>query len=211
MLAWLRELFQRKPADPIRDLAGLGEFIAAQSAFVSQKATLDYIRARAGVMWQKLFEDERFKEALEYCRWEAYAAVLADVAEITQIFLRRQGVPEEPLPDILADLVAGALNRYDVPAYRRSWEEAVEDVRSRLYRANLAAPRPVHSVGYASGERIFDILPLHTNLRQHDREHVVNNLRFLLVRYHVELEEQAEIEPLRESIVTAWAAMRTET
>jgi len=211
MLAWLRALFQPKPSYPVRDLESLGAFIAAQGAFISQRATFDYIRARAGLMWQKLFEDERFKEALEYCRWEAYVAVLADIAEITQIFLRRRALPEQPLPEILAGLTRAALDRYPIPAHRESWEDAVEDIRTRLHRANLAAPRPVHAVGHVSGGRIFEILPLHTNLRQHDREHVVNNLRFMLVRYHVELEERAEVEPLRDSMLAAWTAMRTET
>ncbi len=201
MLAWLRDLFQPKPKAPIHDLDGLGEFIAAHSAFISQKATLDYCRARAGVMWIKLFEDERFRDALDYCRWESYAAVLADVCEVTQIYLRRREVPEAPLPELLTRLARGALLRYPIPAHRRDWEDRLEALNRRLERANLAQPRPVHMVGYACGEAVFELLPIHTNLREHDREHVVNNLRFFLVQYHVELERLARPEALRAAVL----------
>ena len=176
----------------ITTLGGLAEFMAARTAFVSQKVTLDYCRARAALHWQKLLGEEPFLRALEYCRWEAYAAVLGDVAEVVQIYLRRAGAPEPPLPEVVGDLARAALLRHPVPSHRESWDEVVDAIRARLQRANLAAPRPVHLVGTVSAPRVFEVLPIHGSVRRHDREVVTNSLRFLLVRVYGDLEQQVD-------------------
>ncbi len=181
---------RRRPR--IGTLGELGETMAARTAFVSQKVTLDYCRARAAMHWQKLLGEQPFLEALEYCRWEAYAAVLGDVAEVIQIYLRRAGAPEPPLPEVLTDLARSALLRHPVPSHRDDWEDVVDAVRARLQRANLAAPRPVHLVGTVSAERVFEVLPIHSSVRRHDKEVVSNSLRFLLVRFYGDLEQEVD-------------------
>jgi hypothetical protein len=35
---------------------------------------------------------------------------------------------------------------------------------------------------------VFEVLPIHTNLKAHDREMVVNNIRFLLCRVYADME-----------------------
>ncbi len=188
---WLASVLGGKPP-PVTTLGGLAEMMAGQTAFVSQKVTLDYCRARAAMHWQKLLGEKPFLDALEYCRWEAYAAVLGDVAEVIQIYLRRQGAPEAPLPEVLTDCARGALLRHPVPAHRRSWEDVLEAIRPRLERANLAAPRPVHLVGAVSADRVFEVLPIHSSVRKHDKEVVSNGLRFLLVRFYADLEKRLD-------------------
>ena len=86
-------LLQRLAAGRARiaTVAGLGDFLSARAAFVSQKCTFDYCRARAGIGWAQLFRDDEFGLALQRCRWEAYAAVLADVGEVALVYLRHQG------------------------------------------------------------------------------------------------------------------------
>ena len=43
---------------------------------------LQYCRVRTGLNWDELFREQAFLDGLEVCRWEAYAALLADVAEL---------------------------------------------------------------------------------------------------------------------------------
>ena len=64
---------------------------AARTAFVSQKCALDYCRARAGIGWAQLCREDEFGRAIERCRWDSYAAVLADVGEVALIYLRHCG------------------------------------------------------------------------------------------------------------------------
>jgi hypothetical protein len=50
----------------------------------------------------------------------------------------------------------------------------------------------VHRVGRSSAGKVFDVLPIHTNLKAHDREMVVNNVRFLLCRVYADMESQLD-------------------
>ncbi len=209
----LQDLLRRllgPPRTAIRRLGELGEFMGQQAAFVSQKATVDYLRARAGLAWTQLFRERDFRRSLDYCRWEAYAAVLQDVAELAQIFLRREGAPEAPLPGVLADLVELALGAYPVPEHRDDWVDVVADTRRRLEAALRAPPRPVRLVGYDSARKIFPIMPIHTNLARYDREVVENNIRFLLVGVYTELERRAVVPELLEPLRAAAGLAATE-
>jgi hypothetical protein len=171
--------------------AGLADFLAGRAAFVSQKSTFDYCRARAGIGWAQLFREDEFGRALELCRWEAYAAVLADVGEVALVYLRRQGAGAAVAPG-LGEVLRSALLRHPVPAHRTGWDDAVDDAQARLYRALLADPRDVHRIGRKSGGRVFEVLPIHTNLKAHDRVMVVNNVRFLLCRVYADMERELD-------------------
>lgn len=194
-LAWIRRLL-RPARTPIRTPRELADFMAAQAAFVSQKATIDYLRARAGLAWMRLFEERDFRAALDYCRWEAYAAVLQDVAELAAILLRRGGAPHGPLPRFLADVVEAALALYPVPAHREDWSDVVSGTEELVRRSLLGPPRPVGEVGRRSAGRIFPVMPIWTNLADADRDFVENNIRFLLVGVYVEMERRTDVPAL---------------
>lgn len=159
--------------------------MAARAAFISQKSTIEYCRARAGLNWDKLFKETDFQAALERCRWDALAAVALDVAVVAEGFLRPHWT--EPLPvlaDRLAALLGEGLTELGTPPHRADgWAALVADARERLALAQLGAPRPPYDVAVAGAERLFQLLPIHTNVRQHDREMVVNGIRFLMTRY----------------------------
>ena len=159
----------------------LADFVAAQTAYVAQRSVIEYCRARTGFNWEKLSLEQSFLDRLEVCRWEAYAIVLAEVAELALIRLRRDGVadPEAYLPGLVAAAHA-ALLRHPVPGHRTSWTDAAEAIERHLARAVLAAPRPVHLVGIRSADAIFDLLPIHADLRPQDREMFRNSVRFAI-------------------------------
>lgn len=182
----------RRYASGRRRSATLGEFaefIAARTAFVSQKSTVEYCRARAGINWSQLFLEGEFVAAMERCRWEAYVAVLEDVAEVAMIFLRSGGADGLEIADGLAEVAAGVLLREPVPTHLAGWEDAVQALGTRLHRVAMAGPRPVHEVGRTSAKRVFKALPIHTNLTTQDREVVTNNIRFWLCRVYADMEE----------------------
>ena len=161
--------------------AELADFVAAQTAYVAQRSVIEYCRARTGFNWEKLSLEQTFLDRLEVCRWEAYAIVLAEVAELALIRLRRGGVadPEGYLPGLVAAAQA-ALLRHPVPSHRTDWGDAAEAIERHLARAILAAPRPVHLVGIRSADAIFDLLPIHADLRPQDREMFRNSVRFAI-------------------------------
>lgn len=190
MLARLRPF--RRPR--VATLGGLARHVADHAAFVSQKATWNYVRARAGATWETLFALPEFRDALEYCRWEAYAAVLTDLAEVTQVLLRRAGAPEPPLPELFARIVEVGLLRHPLPPYRSDWNDITADLRARFERANMAPPKPVRLLGRHSAARVFEVLPIPDDLKQTDRDFIENNIRFLLVRYYEDSEKLIDLD-----------------
>lgn len=189
MLALLRRL--AAGPERVSTAAGLADFLAGRAAFVSQKCTFDYCRARAGIGWAQLFNEDEFGRALMRCRWEAYAAVLADVGEVALVYLRHQGA-DAGVASELGQVLRSALERHPVPTHRAGWDDAIEAMEARLHRALLAAPREVHRIGRKSGGALFEVLPIHTNLKAHDREMVVNNVRFLLCRVYADMERELD-------------------
>ena len=175
----------------ITTTTGLSDFLAGRAAFVSQKCTFDYCRARAGIGWRQLFEEDEFGRALLRCRWDAYAAVLEDLGEVALVYLRHQG-GDAAVADGLAEALRSALERHPVPAHRPDWAESIAAMQARLHRSLLAAPREVQRIGRKSGKALFEVLPIHTNLKAHDREMVVNNVRFLLCRVYADMERELD-------------------
>lgn len=186
----------RRPRDRIVDADGLADFLAGRAAFVSQKSTIEYCRARAGICWSQLFLEDEFVRAMEHCRWESYAAVLEDLLEAALVYLRQVGFEGTAQVPALGAVGSAALRRHPPPGHLGSWVEAEAALAARLRRALLAAPRPVHELGRSSAKRVFAALPIHTNLRGHDREVVTNNIRFLLCRAYADLEAQADGQAL---------------
>jgi hypothetical protein len=182
----------------------LADFLAAQTAYVAQRSVIEYCRARAGLNWDKLYREPAFLESLEVCRWEAYALVLAEVAELALIRLRRDGAaaPEGYLAGLLAAARA-ALLRHPVPDHRTSWTDAAEAVEHHLARALLAPPRPVHLLGLQSADAIFDLLPIHPHLRREDREMFQNTVRFAICGVFDATARRFDVAALEASLLEA--------
>ena len=85
----LRRLLGSRRWAPVTTGQELADFVAAQTAYVAQRSVIEYCRARTGLNWGKLALERQFLDRLEVCRWEAYAIVLAEVAELALIRLRR--------------------------------------------------------------------------------------------------------------------------
>jgi hypothetical protein len=179
----------------------LADFLAAQTAYVAQRTVLEYCRARTGLNWDKLFREQPFIDSLEVCRWEAYVEVLAEVAELALILLRRQSPadPQAYLPGVAAATRA-ALLRHPVPGHRTSWDEASAVVEQHLAQSLLAAPRAVHLAGFGAADAIFDHLPIHPDLRREDREMFRNSVRFALCRVFDEMTRRLDVPALGQAL-----------
>ena len=183
-----------------RSPEALAALLAGEAAFVAQKSTIEYCRARAGCSWTKLFEAEELVLAMTHARWTAFPAVLADLAEMTQILLRRAGFDRAARPEPLRPVVTRALRHHGEPEIPLDLEAAEAAILERLDRALGAPPRPVRAFGTATGHLIFDLLPLKTDHRG-DREVVQNQVSFLLCGVYARLEEAIVPAPLAEALL----------
>lgn len=190
MLKTLAGLWRRP--DPVVDGAALRAFLMAESAFAAQKTTVEYCRARSGLLWQKLFAETAFREALDVCRWGAMAAVLADQIIVVEGYLRRHAAGREAaLGEALTALYEDILHGYaDIPPEQRAgWEDLIADMPARMARAQLGEPHGPADIARVSAARVYDLLPIHKSLRGHDREMMVNAIRFAMVGFHRKLTE----------------------
>ncbi len=180
----------------------LAALLAGEAAFVAQKATIEYCRARAGCDWAKLFDQEEFAEALARSRWNGFPVLLGDLAELAQSLLRRAGADAAARPERLAPVVHRALRHHGEPAVPLDLEAIEREILDRLARSLAAEPRPAHLLGRSSGRRLFDLLPLRTDQRA-DREVVENNVRFLLCGAYARLEEAIDVAALARALEVA--------
>jgi hypothetical protein len=171
--------------DPVVDETQLAEFLTGEAAFLAQKSTIEYCRARAGLQWQKLFGEAAFIQALERCRWEAFALVLADMIVLTEGRLRPHSSDRHlALAEALMRFYERILNSHPLPAHRDGgWRDRVEELTQRLGRAQLAGPARTEEIAGVSGRAVFDLLPIHPTLRGHDRLMIFNHIRFGMLTF----------------------------
>ena len=165
--------------DELRDL------LSRESLYLSQKATIDYCRARAGLGWHSLVSEPDFVAALNACRWQAMAAVLGDVVLVAEGFLRPHVADEAPqLAAALTAMFSAILDSSPAPEDARAqWRGLPEEVAARLARVQLGPVHNAAEIARTSGARVFDLLPIHPSVRIDDREIVVNSVRFGMVAF----------------------------
>ncbi|MGE0121177.1 MAG: hypothetical protein AB7S71_23640 [Dongiaceae bacterium] len=183
MLERLTSFWRRRRVATVEELR---ELLTAEATYLSQKTTIDYCRARAGLAWPKLVSEPQFTAALDACRWQAMAAVLADMIVVTEGFLRPHLGTDAPrlMPALASTLFAEVLESSPAPdAARADWRGLPDELAARLARAQMAAVHHPGEIARTSGARVFDLLPLHPSVRIDDQETVINSVRFGMVAF----------------------------
>jgi hypothetical protein len=199
----LLDLFRKPP--PIRGFTELEDFLDSRAAFLVQKCVFEYSRARAGVLWQKLFKEAGFKRAVEESRWRNYPLGLENVTVMAEHSLRPYVSEDERLA-LRQGLIAAAANvtdRYPVPAGFEScfWAEARERLAARIDRAGLAPPKPIKDIPKETMQEFVAAMPIHASLRGHDYVLLQNNVRFNLCRMYEDLTSRADLPVLAAAVV----------
>ncbi len=204
MLAGLRSFWK---ASPIARTDDLSRFIDRQSAFVSQKCTVEYCRARAGLHWVKLFEEQVFLDGLNRCRRHAYTTVLVQLSVAIEAKLRPLLSGPEGQRSLAAALGDVARQAHtadtltdDPGAWRRHLDEHLD---CALAEAQSAPVQPAYLIGRAAAGPIYDLLPIHPTLRQHDRELIANNLSLNFCRTIADFERRLRPVPLLADLLAA--------
>lgn len=187
---WLRGLFI---TETIENRGSLIAFLDRNAAFVAQKCATDYCRGKAGAMSQPLFKEKVFIDALTMCRWESYAAVLADMVLVSETHLfpaaKAMGA-ERALKTALFEVFKATLIANAVPVHRpQGWDEIVDAFRPRQAAFDASAIVPPKQIGLAAARRMFETLPIHTNMRQFDEEIVFGAVQFHMVGFAQRLGE----------------------
>jgi hypothetical protein len=182
----MRSWWGSKRRGRIATAAALADYLDRHAALIAQKSIIGYCHSKTRLPMNELMRETRFVDAYARARWEAYAAILADLAAVIDARLRpAAGTRAAELPEALAALCAPLLAAHPSPAERPAdWtaaEAAVDALRSRLRTLQAAPPRPIAEIALASGRRVFETLPIHATLRVYDEEPVVANVQFMMV------------------------------
>jgi len=187
-MSWLTTFWKKPRVDSAAELEA---FLAAEASYLSQKSTLEYCRARAGLAWPKLMSEPAFQVALEASRWQALAVVLADIMVVSEGFLRpAANADADParLADLLVAMHRRILETSEAPSDARTqWQTDLAEFPVRLARVQLAAPRDAAEVAREAGGRIFRLMPIHPAMKAYDREVIVNSVRFGMVAFRDKL------------------------
>ena len=187
-----------RPA-PIDTIGALRAFIEERAALIAQKCAIDYVRGKTGLASYALFTEKPFLTALDVCRWETYAAVLADLLILAGGYLRPQGA-EARLQEALVLLYEAILESHPVPQHRpEGWSDLPEAFARRLVR--VAWPPRTLELADHSAKRLFDTLPIHISMRRLDREVVYGAVRFRMVAVSQEMERRLAAADLAQQLL----------
>lgn len=172
----------------------VSDLLAEEAARLSQRATTGFCHLKAAGNAHLLFKEATFLEALEVCRWNGFALILADLAMVLEGFLRPPSdSAKERLWVWLEGVYSRILTRQDTG---HDFAEALRAFHERLGHARLAPPGPAQDQVALSCQRIYDSLPIHESLRGDDLEVISGLIRFGAVTFRETLERRCDPEKI---------------
>lgn len=189
---------------PVSTIDGLADFIDRRASFLAQHCVVEFCRVRAGIYWQKLFEEADFQEKLGESCWESFAPAMAMVLEMTDAHLRpAAGLRRHELPTRLGALGYEICARYPLPRHADSDfpERQRTLINQEMERLERDGARPVREMAAPMARLIYARLPIHKDIVRHDYDYIFNHLRMNLLRAHEDFEALAVPEELVEALL----------
>lgn len=176
MLSRLRSHFFPGPL-AARD--ALRRFVSGEASYVAQRSTYEFARNTLAWYGQHAFGDKSFNEVFAVCRWEAFAAIAADMTALT-----RAAISDVGLDAALLRLYGEALAEYPNPIHRpEGWVDRIEALAGRFRDSAPDQPlRPV-DLAPATASRIYAEAPVRSNNQEEDRRVLAAAVSFGLVSF----------------------------
>jgi len=193
MLSFLKAFL---PKPKIRSLAALQQFLDGEAAFVAQRSVIDYVRNELGSLSAQAFDDPRFRVKLAVCRWEGYAATLADMTMLTHARLLAAGAPRAALEPRLTELYSAILAGHPVPEHRgQGWSSDIAALRLRL-AGRPDGPANPQAYAEKTGAMVFETLPFAPRDKVENRMVLCNAFVFGLIAFNDRLARLLVTAPL---------------
>ncbi len=180
---------------PIRSRAALQPFLSSQASYLAQRSTYEFSRNTLSYYGQGAWHDPVFQDLMRVCRWESFAAVLADMIVLTEGRLRPSaGGDPNVLVEPLLDLYRAIIGEYPVPAHRaEGWDADIASFRQRLERAQMIAPMAPSDVALVGARRVFDVLPVYSQYREVDYQVIEGAVRFGIIAFNDQLRARLQV------------------
>lgn len=172
------------PAPKVRSLVALQQLLDREAAHLAQKSVIDFARNELGSLSAQAFDDQRFLDKLAVCRWEGFAATLADMILLTHAQLLESGVAKQVLDARLGDLYAAILAGHPRPDHRtQGWDAEIAALRKRL-ADQPAGPANPQAYAAATGAMVFNTLPFPPRDPVENRMVLANAFAFGLISFN---------------------------
>ena len=200
MLSFLKAFL---PTPKVRSLAALQQLLDSEAAYLAQRSVIDFARNELGSLSAQAFGDPRFLAKLAVCRWEGFAATLADMIVLAHARLLEAGVPRQLLDARLGDLYRAILTGHPRPDHRtQGWDIEIAALRTRLVE-RPAGPANPQADAAATGSKVFDTLPFPPRDPVENRMVLANAFAFGLISFNDRLRRLLIVAPLREELTGA--------
>jgi hypothetical protein len=175
------------PPPKVRTLAALQQLLDREAAFLAQRSIFDFARNELGNLSPHAFADDRFHRKLAVCRWEGFAATLADMVVLAHAHLLQNGIDRATLDRRLGDVYEAILLGHPVPEHRRDegrdWQGDIAILRQRL-AARPAGPAHPQADAEVTGGKVFDTLPFPPRDPRENRMVLANAFAFGLIAFN---------------------------
>lgn len=198
MLSFLKAFL---PAQKVRSLVALQQLIEREAAHLAQKSVIDFARNELGSLSAQAFDDQRFIDKLAVCRWEGFAATLADMVVLAHAQLLESGVSRQVLDARLGDLYAAVLAGHPRPNHRtQGWDAEIAALRKRL-TDQPAGPANPQAYATATGAMVFNTLPFPPRDPVENRMVLANAFAFGLISFNDRLRRLLMVAVLRDELM----------
>jgi hypothetical protein len=205
----MRRFVDRFFPPPIRTPDALGSFLCGQANYLTQRISYEFCRNTLGYFGQHMFADPRFQAQERVCRWEGFAAVLADELVVAEGLLRAAApAPLSALRASLAVLYAEGLAAQPTPAHRQpDLADLVDAFAHRLDRVAEIEPRPVKDIAHIGARRIYDVLPIYSGNEAADRDGIDRAVLFGLISVRDQLAKRLDCAAVGAMLIGTQAAV----
>jgi hypothetical protein len=170
----------RRDTAPIDSVTALQDFVATRSAYVGQKTLYEYVKARMGTRYPRMFEDDALMASLNIAKQHVFAACLSDLT----IYAVAVATHDQPIGNDLTNALArqcyetGLRENASEETQRFSMQDAIEEFNRRLDDTDwrFGARQPENFT--RSPRALFRWAPIAEALKRHDTEIVENSIRF---------------------------------
>jgi hypothetical protein len=185
-VAWAERLFaplarflQRRRLQPIRDVQALRTFLQTRASYVAQMTLYGYLRARSGVRFPELFDNDQFVASINIAKWHVWLACLSDLAAYSGGMLRRSGATDAAVREIILRVVGEILSETGQPADAGpEFASHAGRVRARLSLCDWAAQSDGDGPFVESPAALVYWAPIVEDLKVLDEAIVRNSVKF---------------------------------
>ena len=173
----------------IRSRAQLTRFVSGEASYVAQRSTDEFSRNTLAWFGQSAFGDPAFNDAFAVCRWEAFAAIAADMAFVVRSCL--DGGPE--LDPALVRTYADALGEYPAPVHRpEGWSDRHAALLSRFAGVSSDHRPDLKVMGHRTGALIHEFVPARSKNAEEERQVLAAAVTFGLISFNDRLPKRLD-------------------